>query len=736
MEPATTDNLCRLLTFGFRVLHYTGHGLPSCLAFEDGRGAMHGITAQRLREIFQQREGGAQAVKLVFVSACHCEESGRAFVEAGVPHVIAVRSEAQVADSASQTFMHHFYLALFMGDTVAAAFRRGQLAVRNAPHLRRADEDRKFLLLPDIQGRHEEVIFGAPGEAVPEGEFRDLSEPLPQSNLPVLSDTFVGRNLDMQQIVAGLFQRRVVTVTGEPGMGKSVLANAVGQYIAQRRLLEVQGVYLVPLTQLQPRLDAERRRLAGLRGSVAALCAQIMQLPTPEKLDRSGFAALCKERRLLLILDGADHLLEVPRQAEMCVRSFVSEVLRCCRDVRFLLTCSRALGAIDGEPELVRVVGPLSPKESAQLLYNVAPRELQYSEFHCASPANALQDLAQHAALQLLAGHPRRIFDAAQLLTHERLLDDIVPLVRARLAEEKLEAGPLAHLEPAGASLAPPSPLTSREISSDMLRENRAQAAVLDAALERKMEELRLSEAARRLWRPFNRDEAQWADVRRVLSDDFVNSLMVHGRPLSDADLETMKRRLVPAEKAVVTLASFARWWPFYDGLKHCIARVKEHWLSSDPRIIYGIVQREDAARMLHGYEPGTFLLRFSENNVRNIAVAMVKDNREVAHVLIDLTGERFAIRLGDDTRRELSSLDELVLAYRQLRFFFPHHPKEQVLRPLAAPATLSPRKAAAPQPLPVQPLPQPQPQPQPQLPQPQPPQPPSPALDPDDMPA
>jgi hypothetical protein len=34
MECATADNLRALVTMGCRTLHYTGHGLPSCLAFE------------------------------------------------------------------------------------------------------------------------------------------------------------------------------------------------------------------------------------------------------------------------------------------------------------------------------------------------------------------------------------------------------------------------------------------------------------------------------------------------------------------------------------------------------------------------------------------------------------------------------------------------------------------------------------------------------------------------------
>jgi hypothetical protein len=109
---------------------------------------MHGLDAERLKRIVSAG-GGAQSVKFVFVSACHSESAGRAFVGAGVPHVIAVKMEAQVADRSSQTFMHQFYLALLVGHTVKASFEIAKEAVFSDPFVSRLDEPKKFLLLPD-----------------------------------------------------------------------------------------------------------------------------------------------------------------------------------------------------------------------------------------------------------------------------------------------------------------------------------------------------------------------------------------------------------------------------------------------------------------------------------------------------------------------------------------------------------------------------------------------------------
>lgn len=44
-----------------------------------------------------------QPVELVFVSACHSQKIGEAFAEAGVPHVIAIKSVRSISRSLSLT---------------------------------------------------------------------------------------------------------------------------------------------------------------------------------------------------------------------------------------------------------------------------------------------------------------------------------------------------------------------------------------------------------------------------------------------------------------------------------------------------------------------------------------------------------------------------------------------------------------------------------------------------------
>jgi len=87
-EVATVRNFRFLVTLGCRMLHYTGHGNPSCLIFENENGEANPLSVEMLTDLF--RAGGVRT-QLVFVSACHSESAGHAFAAAGVPHVVAVK---------------------------------------------------------------------------------------------------------------------------------------------------------------------------------------------------------------------------------------------------------------------------------------------------------------------------------------------------------------------------------------------------------------------------------------------------------------------------------------------------------------------------------------------------------------------------------------------------------------------------------------------------------------------
>ena len=91
---ATADALRTLLSLGScRALHFSGHGLPRGLCFEDGRAGLHVMNVQQLTDLLA---AGGLALEFVFVSACYSKEIGETFVKAGVQHVVCVKIESKV----------------------------------------------------------------------------------------------------------------------------------------------------------------------------------------------------------------------------------------------------------------------------------------------------------------------------------------------------------------------------------------------------------------------------------------------------------------------------------------------------------------------------------------------------------------------------------------------------------------------------------------------------------------
>lgn len=141
-DACTTKRLRALLTEGYRMLHYSGHGVTytdragqqrGILAFEDGLGGTHALEVEKLTDLVkagadevasQSPSRGHQPLQLCFVSACHSVQGGEAFVAAGVPHVVAVRREAQLQDKAACAFADQFYFAIFRVSAAAAGVTR------------------------------------------------------------------------------------------------------------------------------------------------------------------------------------------------------------------------------------------------------------------------------------------------------------------------------------------------------------------------------------------------------------------------------------------------------------------------------------------------------------------------------------------------------------------------------------------------------------------------------------
>ena len=162
---------------------------------------------------------------------------------------------------------------------------------------------------------------------------RDSLMPMPlairgnEGNLPLELTSFIGRRHELAEAKRLLSTSRLVTMTGIGGVGKTRLALRVATSV--RRAFD-DGVWLIELGGLgDPAL---------LTDSVATAFGLRARSTHPPLMLLAEYLA---ERRLLLVLDNCEHLVEA-------VAALAGSLLRTCPDLRILATSREPLG-IGGE---------------------------------------------------------------------------------------------------------------------------------------------------------------------------------------------------------------------------------------------------------------------------------------------------------------------------------------------------------------------------------------------------
>lgn len=432
---ANTENFRTIVTLGCRALHFSGHGDENNLYFEDGVGLVHPIPHKQLQELFSAGDS-ATGIRLAFVSACSSAPLAYAFVSCGIPHVIGVRINQKIEDHAAIEFTKAFYLALARGKSVGASFTIAQQAVAKSPNIRGPREVAdKFLLLPE-DGDHSEVIFPLVKVNVSESRGVERTQPptFPKlwfNDLPAICQGFCNRAVEVYKICVALMLTqsritRLVTITGEEGIGKTAVALAVANYVGPRITLDggAQFFWIRHLVEAneksmnEPVADRASEMLRCLRVKVHRFLAKHRQ----QDEHRPG--------ALLFVFDGCDDLLQSNEQRER-FRMFLSDLLTSNPELKVLITARSTLtadGAVANTGERVYKLTAFSPKLAAKMLLSIANRPIRLDEMQRATvqSADKLEVVASHPALIATGGVPKRIAELAGRLTVGQL-DDIVP---------------------------------------------------------------------------------------------------------------------------------------------------------------------------------------------------------------------------------------------------------------------------------------------------------------------
>mmetsp|Transcript_40300 Transcript_40300/g.74584 ORF Transcript_40300/g.74584 Transcript_40300/m.74584 type:complete len:696 (-) Transcript_40300:97-2184(-) len=347
-DTATDDRLQAAVTRRCGCLHFSGHGHPGMLLFEDNRGGAHWMKEDKLRDCVHK-----EPFRFVFVSACYSLLMGKALVNAGVHHVVCCEHDKELRDDAALKFTQTFYHALAEGYTISAAFQKGKMAVGKLFE----NEAEKFVLLPNNEN-HEVPLFDA--EVLEWAEETSPARPIPPA-----PEHFLGREIDVHSVLQLVLNHRLVNVIGSKGIGCSSLAAAVSHYINARMstILSIESIYFVrrkgcmsdsfSLKQLHEQLEKEGRLQCLQDDDDSLLATRIIRALRGEKA--------------LVVFDGV-------ASADRALLSFSTRLLESTVTTRLLLTSSEAVDITSAFAERqVFELGPLSAADTALLFSKACP---------------------------------------------------------------------------------------------------------------------------------------------------------------------------------------------------------------------------------------------------------------------------------------------------------------------------------------------------------------------------
>jgi len=159
------------------------------------------------------------------------------------------------------------------------------------------------------------------------GQGSPIQSARTQGNLPLQITSFIGREDEIQKVQDMFASASLVTLTGPGGCGKTRLAVEVAQRSAGQF---PQGVWLVELASLADPTYVPQTVAASLGLREARECSW-----------ESILIDHLRDRRLLLVIDNCEHLIDACAQ-------LAGEILRRCPQV-ILLTSSREALGISGE---------------------------------------------------------------------------------------------------------------------------------------------------------------------------------------------------------------------------------------------------------------------------------------------------------------------------------------------------------------------------------------------------
>eukprot|EP00475_Leptophrys_vorax_P001431 TRINITY_DN10770_c0_g1_i6.p2 TRINITY_DN10770_c0_g1~~TRINITY_DN10770_c0_g1_i6.p2 ORF type:complete len:723 (-),score=157.95 TRINITY_DN10770_c0_g1_i6:2143-4281(-) len=602
-----------------KALHFSGHGFNGSLGFETPYGELQNLKLEDLKALVSV---GAKnrAISLVFVSACNSEQAGKAFVDAGVPHVIAVDARYKISDRACHSFSKQFYLSLLAGDTVSDAFQKGRNGVATDPFIFDEKEAAKFLLLPP-NGNHDEPIF----DDLPEpGRYNmvPISHP-PNSNMSAVPEKFQGRRREAQELFERVLKNRFVNVVGDAGIGKTALCRFVFKYIYDRKRFE--NLIWIDL------------RHVFESGSYQELCQLFVEelkqskvIPRDSNVQRlRDFVNEMRDLRssCIFFIDEVDVITDFEKGGKFCLPTFIEACLNC-QHLHFVCISRAEMPIVDNAAGKAFRLGGTNAEDTKAILKNFASENL-----------HLLEDI-ESDLLQKLKGNPAVIKKFAFDLKIYNSIEEI---------EEKIDKSVRHYLREA-----------DRE-----------------GSLGKLLRHYNVSRAGWELWREAfsTADQVERKRVFKLVFDHFNSRVKHYGRRvLKIKDQEFMMQIFDEYhnnhEHESISIDEFGSFFAWLEALLATISLFPEVWnLNHESHKVFHFRRRDQPCWIdLVKKKPGTWFLKPSETVPGNITLTLRDRSNEFLLIRLESTGTGWSCIFRNDPY-EAGSLVDLIREIPELEY-------------------------------------------------------------------
>ena len=253
------------------------------------------------------------------------------------------------------------------------------------------------------------------GLKVNEGKPQYLVENYEHLNVPAKVEHFVGRKIEMYNLICLIAENRLVTIKGVAGIGKTSLSKSLAHYYLERRAF-THGIIFVSARGLES-VDAVINNLY--------LACNPGNLEDHNKDKLSLIVEMLEHKNVLLIFDNAEDPLSKDKAGILGKLHFLLTRLE---KLKILFTSRVAIGPLPDYSEKIYNLYPLDPESAILLLEKRAPRQItenEFAELVDEEPSVVINNpwytdengpIRTHKLMQLLSGHPQAISLAAALL--------------------------------------------------------------------------------------------------------------------------------------------------------------------------------------------------------------------------------------------------------------------------------------------------------------------------------